>query len=270
MNKIEISPFLKWAGGKRWLADRHLNIFPEDYNRYIEPFFGGGAVFFKLRPKKALLSDKNDDLINTYLALKTDWEKVYGLLNTHQKRHCKSYYYLTRASKPRSNFSKAAKFIYLNRTCWNGLYRVNLKGKFNVPIGTKSRVIMPNDNFQEISQTLKNAALKAKSFQAIIKQAKKGDLIFADPPYTVKHDQNNFIKYNESLFSWEDQEALKGSLIGALKKGAKIVLTNANHKSIKDLYKDVFGFKVLKRESILAADPLRRGSVKEILFSSEF
>ncbi len=130
-------PFLKWAGGKRWLTKTNLNLFPISYNRYIEPFLGSGAVFFNLHPKESVVSDINADLINTYLAIRTDWEKVCDKLKKHEKRHSQEYYYEMRGSNPYSISGRAAKFIYLNRTCWNGLYRVNLKGIFNVPIGTK-------------------------------------------------------------------------------------------------------------------------------------
>ncbi len=194
-------PFLKWAGGKRWLISQHSKIFPNTFNTYIEPFLGSGAVFFKLQPQKAILSDINKELIVTYQAIKEDWQKVLHGLQKHQKLFNKAYYYKIRQDKPENIYDKAARLIFLNRTCWNGLYRVNLDGEFNVPIGTKTDVIMKDDDFETISKTLQNADLLPDDFENIINKANKNDLIFVDPPYTVRHDNNGFIKYNEKLFS---------------------------------------------------------------------
>lgn len=263
--KVAIKPFLKWAGGKRWLVAQHLSIFPSSYNRYIEPFLGSGAVFFSLRPKKAILSDTNKDLINTYSAIKADWRKVLSTLKKHHKNHCKEYYYQIRSSKPKPESSQAARLIYLNRTCWNGLYRVNLKGEFNVPIGTKTDVIMETDDFAKVSELLKNAILVNSDFEYVVNQANAGDLLFIDPPYTVRHYQNGFIKYNEKLFSWNDQERLSECLKRAKKRGASIVLTNASHRSIRKLYEDSFILETVKRSSIIAADPSNRKQSKELI-----
>ena len=147
-----VLPFLKWAGGKRWLTHhRDLGIFPDKYETYIEPFVGSGAIFFHLRPQKAILSDINKLLIDTYQAIKDDWRLVRKYLKQHHEKHSKRYYYKMREAKLLSRYQKAARFIYLNRTCWNGLYRVNTDGKFNVPIGTKSNVILDSDDFFSVS-----------------------------------------------------------------------------------------------------------------------
>lgn len=132
-------PFLKWAGGKRWFVEHTADLIPTFSGRYFEPFLGSGAIFFHLSPKGAVLSDSNTDLIKTYQAIRDDWEAVLFLLELHHRKHCKDYYYSIRSSEPSDKVEAAARFIYLNRTCWNGLYRVNLKGKFNVPIGTKKK-----------------------------------------------------------------------------------------------------------------------------------
>src|ERR1700737_297802 len=131
--EVPCTPFLKWAGGKRWLVKKHLSIFPVRYNRFIEPFLGSGAVFFALRPKGAILGDTNGQLIETYAALQMDWQRVVRSLELHAELHSVGHYYKIRARIPPSIFARAARFIYLNRTCWNGLYRVNMSGKFNVP-----------------------------------------------------------------------------------------------------------------------------------------
>ena len=264
-----MNPFLKWAGGKRWFVRHYSELFPQEYNRYIEPFLGGGAVFFHLKPNSAILGDSNSDIIDTYKAIKKSWRKVYTALEAHQELHCKEHYYATRALDPDNLYDKAARFIYLNRTCWNGLYRVNLQGRFNVPIGTKSKVVMDDDDFQQISKCLKKANLLNRDFEYLIDQAEENDLIFVDPPYTVRHNQNGFIKYNEKLFSWADQERLFYALNRASRRGAKIVSTNAYHDCVKDLYKDTFKLSSATRSSTISSDLSNRKKFEELIISTE-
>jgi len=151
---VKIEPFLKWAGGKRWFAQGHHHLLPGNFNRYIEPFLGGGAIFFKLQPSRGVLADINGDLINVYRVIRDNWGDLIERLVDHQRKHSEEYYYKVRASACLDLIDQAAKFIYLNRTCWNGLYRVNLKGEFNVPKGTKSSVILDTDDFHAISALL--------------------------------------------------------------------------------------------------------------------
>lgn len=259
-----VIPFLNWAGGKRWLVSSCKESFPKNYNAYIEPFLGSGAVFFGIQPHTAILSDMNPDLMETYQAIKDDWEKVEKALREHHKKHSKEYYYKMRDSRPRTAYSKAANFIYLNRTCWNGLYRVNLKGKFNVPIGTKENVILDTDNFEKISNILSNAKLFSGDFEEIIEKSSYGDLLFVDPPYTVKHNFNNFIKYNEKLFKWDDQIRLRNCLLRAKERGVHIFGTNANHDSVKDLYQKEFNLNEVQRNSLIASESRRRGKIQEL------
>lgn len=260
-----VPPFLKWAGGKRWLSARVVELATPLVGKYIEPFLGSGAVFFALRPAKALLSDVNHELINAYGAIKSYPERVFTLLREHQRRHSKDYYYQIRAYRPRCEFRMAARFIYLNRTCWNGLYRVNLNGEFNVPIGTKSTVLMPTDDWVALSELLQSAELFCGDFQDAIEDAGQGDLVFADPPYTVKHNFNGFIKYNDALFSWSDQIRLRDSLLRAKQRGARIIVTNAFHSSIRDLYKEHFILEPVTRASVLAGSAKHRGRFEEML-----
>ena len=236
-----MEPFLKWAGGKRWLASKIQSLIPETfhYNNYFEPFLGSGAIFFHFCPQKGYLSDLNPELINTYLVIRDRWSDLYEILLRYDINHCAEFYYKIRKSKPKNKLSKAARFIYLNRTCWNGLYRVNKKGEFNVPIGTKTKVLMETDNFQEISRLLNQMDIKACDFEVTIDKANQGDFIFIDPPYTIKHNLNGFLKYNEKIFSWEDQVRLQKSISKAVARGAQILLLNADHQSIKDLYKEL-------------------------------
>ena len=266
MEKNEILvPFLKWAGGKRWLVSTYPEILNLTFHRYIEPFLGSGAIFFSLAPNKAILADRNEELIEAYQAIKDDWNLVQKELRKHHTYHSKSYYYGIRQSKPRRKHTRAARFIYLNRTCWNGLYRVNLKGQFNVPIGTKTNVILDTDNFEAISKLLKSVDLKVCDFESTIAEAGNRDLLFIDPPYTVKHNYNGFIKYNENLFSWDDQIRLRDSVEKAIQRGALVVLTNAYHNSVKVLYKNIGIHRRLKRQSVLAADSNKRKICDELL-----
>lgn len=260
-------PFLKWAGGKRWLIRSHKSAFDlSGIKRYVEPFVGSGAVFFGLAPKKAILNDANADLIGTYRAIRSDWAGVARALAKHQKLHGADYYYEVRASSPRTPASCAARFIYLNRTCFNGLFRVNRLGKFNVPIGTKSSVVLESDDFEAIALRLVDVELTTGDFEKVVDDCRKGDLVYADPPYTVKHNNNGFIKYNERLFSWADQERLKCALERAVARGARVLVSNADHPSIRDLYEGA-GCLVAERHSVMASESARRKITTELLIS---
>jgi DNA adenine methylase len=263
--KVIVLPFLKWAGGKRWLTSAHPELLEIAFDRYIEPFLGSAAVFFHLAPKKSILSDQNSELIETYQAIKDNWALVKAALDSHHKKHSKKYYYSVRDMRPLLAHTRAARFIYLNRTCWNGLYRVNLRGQFNVPIGTKDKVVLDSDDFAAVARILANADLRAGDFEATIDLAGPKDLVFVDPPYTVKHNLNGFVKYNEKLFSWEDQERLRDCVIRASHRGAAVVVLNANHHSVKDLYKGVGAQRILTRSSVLAASTAHRGQYQELI-----
>lgn len=265
-----IVPFLKWAGGKRWLTSRVDDevVFPH-YNRYIEPFLGSGAMFFKHQPQSSILNDLNEELIVTYMAIKKDWKKVNQILKKYHRLHSEEFYYQMRSSRPRTVYARAAKFIYLNRTCFNGIYRVNRQGEFNVPLGTKTNVVLPSDDFEQVAKALRKTKFFFGDFERVIDQAMEGDFIFVDPPYTVKHAYNGFIKYNEKLFSWDDQVRLKESLVRASNRGAYIMMTNAYHSSIKSLYWGT-GFKkrVVLRNSLIAASGNDRGKYEEYIITN--
>lgn len=239
-------------------------MIPGSFNRYIEPFLGSGALFFYLQPSTALLSDINEDLINAYIAIRESPNEVRKKLVAHNKSHSEAHYYATRSSAPTDSITRAARFIYLNRTCWNGLYRVNKSGQFNVPIGSKSNVILESDNFPLMADILKRTDLRVGDFEKIIDEADENDLIFADPPYTVAHNNNGFIKYNENLFSWNDQVRLRDAIVRATNRGAKAVITNAAHESILALYSD-FHYQVISRSGVIAASTTARGVFQEVI-----
>lgn len=268
-SKYILTPILKWPGGKRWFREKFSAIAPANYKNYIEPFLGSGSIFFALQPEKAILSDVNGELIATYRAIRDDWRAVRKKLVEHQRNHDSDYYYAVRDSKPRSAHGWAARMLYLNRTCFNGIYRVNLNGEFNVPVGTKTNVLLETDDFEGIASSLKCAKLLNKDFEKVIDMADKGDLIFADPPYTVRHNFNGFVKYNENLFAWEDQKRLARALKRAVDRGAFVISTNAYHRSVKELYwGQGFRMRNLSRYSSISSSNESRLSYDELLIVS--
>jgi len=247
-------PFLKWPGGKRWFVTRHAALVPTTFGRYIEPFLGSGAVYFHLNPKRALLGDTNRELIDTYKVVKRDPDGVLYHLRRHQRDHCRDHYYHIRGAVMRTAATRAARFIYLIRTCFNGIYRVNLDGVFNVPIGTKTAVLLETDDFPKVARRLKGAILRGWDFERLIDKATRGDLVFADPPYTVRHNNNGFVKYNEKLFTWDDQIRLATALTRAAERGAHVVATNADHRDVQNLYPETtFTHDSLKRYSAISS-----------------
>lgn len=262
----EIVPFLKWAGGKRWLVKKYSYLLPKVYKRYFEPFLGGGSVYFFLRPQIAFLGDINPELVAAYNGIKENHEALSDLLKDHQMKHTDEYYYKIRKSKPADPVEQAARFLYLNRTCFNGIYRVNLMGEFNVPKGSKNSVVLNTDNFKELAKILKNTSVRTVDFEKLIDLAEEGDLVFADPPYTVRHNLNGFIKYNENLFSWDDQVRLADALLRARKRGVQIVSTNANHESVRELYSERrFDFVTVSRYSSISSKSSSRSQYEEIV-----
>lgn len=266
----EILPFLNWAGGKRWLAKNHLSssIFPK-YKRYIEPFAGSAAMFFAEKPELAVLNDVNTNLTKTYTAIKNNWFKVYKYLEEHHYSHGPEYYYFIREFDTANIYEEAAKFIYLNRTCFNGLYRVNQDGQFNVPIGTKTKAILDTDNFLLVSKLLKNVEILNKDFQMIVDSTSAGDFIFVDPPYTVKSNNSPYVKYNQDYFSWDDQVRLKDSLEMASSRGVKFLQTNICDESIRKLYRGT-GFSVtpIDRSSSFSSHGSKRGIYTEYIIKN--
>lgn len=260
-----MKPFLKWVGGKRWLTQRFPSLFEQEFSRYVEPFLGSGAVFFHVGPRTSYLSDLNAELVNVYSAIRDDYRRVYSLLRAHARHHCDTYYYELRSKTFRSPYARAAQLLYLNRTCWNGLYRENLSGQFNVPRGTKDTVLLPDDDFGAAAQLLSQATIKAGDFEATIARTRPGDFVFVDPPYTVRHNANGFIKYNENIFSWNDQMRLASILRQKARSGAKFIVTNAYHPTVVELYAKFATIIPVERASILSADSRYRGRTKEAI-----
>jgi len=268
---MEAVPFLKWAGGKRWLAPRLGAVLNAPINlRFVEPFLGSGAVFFFLQPEKAFLADSNPELIATYRAVRDNPEEVIRRLGRLTIR--KNVFKTLRRSSPRSDISRAVRLIYLNRTAFNGLYRVNQRGEFNVPFGCKPGT-KPCDPeaLRNASRMLSRAEITCQDFRETLQAASPSrDVIYVDPPYTVKHDNNGFRRYNDRIFTWADQEELARLLVNLAIAGAKILVSNAHHSAVRRLYPStLFHAVALQRATCMAADSLRRGTCDEALLVSD-
>jgi DNA adenine methylase len=265
-HQLAVDPFMKWVGGKRWLFKRYRHLFPENIVRLIDPFVGGGSSFFLLQPSSALLGDVNSDLIEIYECVRNQPRELARCLAAYQENHGPELYYAVRAHRPKRKIERAARLLYLNRTCWNGLFRVNQKGEFNVPIGTKTKIFTSVEELIDASRALSRATLHSSDFSLLIRKAGRGDVVFADPPYFDTHKQNaRFVRYNHNVFSWEDQLRLYGELLEARKRGAKCFVTNSNSKALIRIYRDHGLIRVLRRHSVLAADSSARKRSGEIL-----
>jgi DNA adenine methylase len=232
-------PFLKWPGGKRWVAEKVAALIrPSLRGIYFEPFLGGGAVFFALRPSLAVLSDVNEELVNTYNQVRGQPQQLVEWLRQLPVT-CEAYYWM-RAARPRTDLMRAVRFLYLNRTAFGGLYRVNRNGDFNVPYGggeRTPRILVESEILGDASKALSSTKVICQDFESAMSKASAGDVIYCDPTYTVAHNNNGFVRYNERNFSWDDQKRLARVAHACSKKGATVFLSNAVHPSITKLYK---------------------------------
>lgn len=268
-----MKPILKWVGGKRQLLKVIESYIPEEFNTYYEPFFGGGAVFFAIQPKQAKINDASKELINVYKQIKNHSKRLIEILKVHEKNHSKEYYYQIRkldrnASYEKLNdLEKAARFIYLNKTCFNGLYRVNKSNQFNTPIGKyKNPLICDEENIIQVGKLFKNnkVVISNNDFEKFLKDAKKGDFVYLDPPYDPISDSSSFTAYQSNGFEREEQIRLKNVCDALNNKGIKFLLSNSDTAFINDLYKDYKIVKVLARRSVNSkAD--KRNEIYEVL-----
>ena len=263
------STFLRWAGGKRALLKTLISFLPDKANHYYEPFIGGGALYFAISPNghNSTISDANVELINCYQQIARHPEKIIESLT--QFTFDDKCYYATRKNIPKNDLDKAIRFIYLNRTCWNGLYRVNKKGEFNVPIGkfTNEPIICPENKIRETSNVLNKTKIICDDFGKVVDGSEESDFIYFDPPYTVKHDNNGFRQYNEKVFSWNDQERLAQISDDLSRRGVNIMISNAAHEDIMDLYENFYKYKV-SRCSVISGTSSTRGRVNELIITS--
>lgn len=261
-------PFLRWAGGKRWLKkeiDQLVNI--NDFESYHEPFVGGGAILFHLNPNKAFISDANKELIDTYLSIKENANYVIENLKFFKKD--KESYYVIRSENFQDKFEKAAKFIYLNQMSFNGIYRVNANGGYNVPYGHREKYEFDYDNILLVSEFLQNININHCDFQDSLNNIGESDLVFLDPPYTIAHNLNGFVQYNQKIFSLEDQYRLNDAIDMIKQHDAYYILTNAAHEKVKEIFdKENDVRKEISRASVVGGRNSARGQYSEYLFTN--
>jgi DNA adenine methylase len=261
-------PFLKWAGGKTQLLPELHKHLPRPFRRYFEPFLGGGAVFFSMCPSRAVLADVNPDLVGTYRAIQDDCEGVIAALREHEASE--EHYYAVRAQQASgmSLVEGAARTIFLNRTCYNGLYRVNKKGQFNVPFGRYDNpTLCDPDNLRAVSLALQRAEIVNSDVFTTVARAEKGDLVYFDPPYAPVSKTASFTSYAKDGFGEEAQERLADTFGQLAARGVSVVLSNSDTPLIRKLYKGFTIHTVHARRAINSrAD--RRGPVTEVIVTA--
>lgn len=265
-----IQPFVRWAGGKTWLISYLSKIIKNiSIEHYHEPFLGGAAVFFSLNHSKlSYLSDSNEQLINTYLQIRDNPKAVIKCFLQFQNNE-QEYYKIRDTFIPKSPEDAAAQFIYLNQTSYNGLFRVNRQGKYNVPYGFRTNWHYDTNRILVASSKLKNTYITTGDFEINKSEIKKHDLIFLDPPYTVSHNNNGFIEYNKNLFSLEDQKRLSRFIDYIKSKNAYYILTNAAHEEIKKIFtKDGDNIFKLQRNSLIGGRNASRTEISEYIFTN--
>jgi DNA adenine methylase len=268
----EPKPFVKWAGGKTKLIPYLMHFSPYKFNNYFEPFLGGGALFFKLASvkkfKKAYLNDSNPVLINAFKVIKKSPQKLIRELSSELYQNYSDIYYQIRAEEPEDEVKKAARFIYLNKTAFNGLYRVNSKGKFNVPYGRyKNPKILDKKNILAVSKALKKDEITCLDFELAIKKAKKYDFIYFDPPYQPISKTSNFTGYTANSFSKEDQERLRECFNRLDKKKCYVMLSNSYSPFIKDLYEN-YTHHIVMAGRVISCKGSGRGKIKELIITN--
>ena len=250
-----VSPFLKWAGGKSQLLEEILPLIPESYGKYIEPFIGGGALFFAIKPGKAVISDSNPELINCYLQVAQDVKHVIDYLKVY--RNTAEMFYAVRKQDwtSLSPAEAAARTIYLNKTCFNGLYRVNKNGEFNCPYGKyKNPNICDAEGLRAAAAVLKNAVILCEDYKTVLtRHAEVGDFVFLDPPYVPVSAFADFKRYTKEQFGEEDQRRLAEDVYTLSQKGCKVMLTNSNHPLVHELY-DRFRVEVFQTRRMINKD----------------
>lgn len=276
-----IKPFVKWAGGKNGLINSLISFIPKNFNSYFEPFVGGGALFFYLKnlnilnSKKIYLNDKNAELINAYKQIKINPNKLLEELEILKNNHSKEYFYKIRNLDRDFDFYslsevfRAARFIYLNKTCFNGLCRYNAKGNFNTPIGSyKNPKIYDKDLIFSVHEVLKNVSITNKDFEVVSLKAKKGDFVYFDPPYYPINKTSSFVSYTDN-FSANEQKRLYKLFKMLDCEGIKVLQSNSNTDFIKELYKDFEIIEVISKRAINCKGD-KRGKITELIIRGNY
>ena len=278
VKNLDVHPFVKWAGGKTQLLEVIESHLPETFNRYFEPFVGGGALLFKLQPKAFSINDSNEELICVYKCLENNelFELLKKELLKHEENHSEKYYYQVREMDKLEGFNKlpiyvrAARMIYLNKACFNGLYRVNSKGYFNVPSGKKKVVnCFDKKTFDNLNLFFKNRkpVITNIDFEDAVKNAKAGDFVYFDPPYDTWEDKNSFTSYDKNAFGKEEQIRLAKVFKELSDKGVYVMLSNHNTKFINELYKG-FHITIVPAKRMINAKADGRGEVEEVIVTN--
>lgn len=274
-------PFLKWAGGKRQLISTIKQYIPKSYNKYYEPFVGAGAVLFFLQPKDSIINDTNSELINCYRVIRDNPTELLSLCNHHKKNNSKEYYYKLREQDRDSSFQKlsqvqrAARIIYLNKTCFNGLFRVNSSGQFNVPYGDYANPVIADPIvIKAVSAFLNQRSVKIREgdFEKAIESARKGDFIYFDPPYHPISDTSSFTGYNVNGFGKGEQERLKSVCDQLSDRGCYVLVSNSNAPLIHELYEHDERYKIEEVRATRAINAVgsKRGKIGELLIHNQY
>ena len=273
VKNILLSPILKWVGGKRQLLSEIIPLINKKYSTYVEPFVGGAAVLFELQPKKAIINDLNSELINVYKTIKKTPEELIEKLKEHAHNNTEDYFYTLRSLDRESNYEmmtnveKAARIIYLNKTCYNGLYRVNSSGQFNTPYGKyKNPNIVNEVTVRAISKYLNESKIKITQgdYREVLKGLRKGSFVYLDPPYMPISTSSSFTGYTENGFSYEEQVILKNECDKLREKGISFLQSNSDCYEIRELYKD-YEIKTVKAKRNINSKANKRGEINEVL-----
>ena len=270
----DAKPFVKWAGGKQRLLSQYETFFPDKPKRYFEPFVGGGAIFFHFwntgrLPEQAFLFDNNKELINAYRVVRDQLDELLEILAVHKARHSKEYYYeirsLDRQDVELSDVERAARTIYLNKTCYNGLYRVNSKGQFNVPMGSyKNPKIRDEDTLRAASAAIQGVCIEIRDFRTIVESAQAGDFFYFDPPYDPLSKTASFTSYTARNFRNEDQRDLAKVFAQLSEMGCRCMLSNSDTPFVLDLYQG-FRIEIVRANRPISSDPNGRGGIREVV-----
>ena len=275
VQEVVASPIVKWVGGKTKLLPELLARMPEQFNRYYEPFAGGAALFFRLAPKRAVLADSNPDLIGLYTAVANDVGAVIRRLQAHRDAHDEAHYYEMRSrwndrDHEWSTPERAAAFIYLNKTCFNGLWRVNRAGLFNVPIGryTDPPICVP-EALRAAQHVLSRAEIRRADYRTAVRDAKAGDFLYFDPPYDPVTTTANFTSYTANAFGPDEQRALADTARELVARGCYVMLSNSDTPFMRSIYK---GFRVdrVKCARAINSNAAKRGDVDELIITGGY
>jgi DNA adenine methylase len=265
----QAKPFLKWAGGKGRLIPQYQPFLPQSFDTYYEPFLGGGALFFHLRPRRAVLSDINPELVNVYTCVRDRVDDLIQHLEHHAANHSHDYYYQMRSSNPNASIERAARLLYLNKTCFNGLYRVNAKGQFNVPMGRyRNPRICDPDLLRTASDALQGAIIIQRSFKDVLDSALSAqDFIYFDPPYQPLSLTSNFTSYSRDAFTAEHQIQLRDVFAQLAQQKIRAILSNSDCSFIRDLYQG-FDIQTIQAARAINSHASKRGKINEVLVMS--